>query len=187
MNDDYAAQRHLSRRELLRLAGLSGLTVAAAGVAAPLALPHAAVAASLQDPTPEGFLAAAYAQRAQAMSSGNTSLLDPLYDPASTTLLAFEKERVGFFRGGLGAPGRKIPILGYTSAIKLIDMQAIGSTVQARVYVTTSVQWIPRFQPIPPAAQTFRQSTQSASEVLWRVGHMGKSLARLAFAMRLCW
>jgi hypothetical protein len=46
----------------MRVAGLGGLTVATASVAG--GIPLAALAASAQDETPEGFLAYAYAQRA---------------------------------------------------------------------------------------------------------------------------
>jgi len=96
------AQR-LPRRELLRLAGLSGLAVATAGLVGPR--PLIALADSTQDDTPEGFLAATYAKRAQAMTTGDTNLLDQIYDPTNAALLAFEKERARFFskasaRGG---------------------------------------------------------------------------------------
>jgi hypothetical protein len=75
----------------MRVAGLGGLTVATASVAG--GIPLAALAASAQDETPEGFLAYAYAQRAQAITTGNVSLLDALYDPANADLLSFEADR----------------------------------------------------------------------------------------------
>jgi hypothetical protein len=86
MSNDQPNNHRLPRRELMRIAGL---TVAAAGVAG--GVPLSALAASAQDETSEGFLAYAYAQRAQAMTTGNTDLLDALYDPASTAWLSFER------------------------------------------------------------------------------------------------
>jgi len=56
----------------------------------------------VQDETPEGFLAWAYAQRAHAAITGNTTLLTPLYDPASVALYTFEKSRATFFQMRLG-------------------------------------------------------------------------------------
>ncbi|HEX5503056.1 MAG TPA: hypothetical protein VFW96_10570 [Thermomicrobiales bacterium] len=135
MANDNLDSRQFSRRELIRIAGLGGLTVAAAGVAGPLALPRAVSAAGLQDPTPEGFLAAAYAQRAQAMTTGNVADLGALYDPASKDLLAFEQTRANFFRGGLGPIGKKLPVLGYGSTTQLLALQTTGTIATARVYV----------------------------------------------------
>ena len=59
MSTDGLETRRLSRRELIRIAGLSGLTIATASLAQPS--PLSALAAGARDETPEGFLAWAYA------------------------------------------------------------------------------------------------------------------------------
>jgi len=147
------AQR-LPRRELLRLAGLSGLAVATAGLVGPR--PLIALADSTQDDTPEGFLAATYAKRAQAMTTGDTNLLDQIYDPTNAALLAFEKERARFFFAGLGARWRGT-ILGYTATVSLLDLQVAGTTATAHLYETVGVTWIPQPDDVPPAIARRRQ------------------------------
>lgn len=152
--------RHLPRRELIRLAGVGGLAVAAAGVAG--ARPLAALAASVHDATPDGFLAAAYGQRARAMAMGDTSLLDQLYDPSSSSLRAFEKERARFFHTGLGAASWwDGTILDYSATAALIGLQQSGSTATARLYEVTTIAWVPNPRPAPAAA-ALQRSQQRA-------------------------
>jgi hypothetical protein len=157
MSDDGMHQRPLSRRELIRIAGLGGLAATGASLIGPLARPLAASAASLQDDTPEGFLAAAYAQRAQAMSTGDTALLDALYDPSSATLLAFEKERARFYHTGLGPKWAGSQMLDYTTSAKLLDLTLSGGTATARIYARTTFQWIARPVSISAEAQAAHQ------------------------------
>lgn len=135
-----------SRRAVIRIAGVSGLAVAIAGVGSPR--PLAALAADLHDETLEGFLAAAYTQRANAMSTGDTSLLDQVYDPSSVSLLAFEKDRTAFFYRGLGTRWDG-SILGYRALVSLLDLKQSGSTATARLYEATNVTWIPNPRPAP--------------------------------------
>jgi hypothetical protein len=166
----------LPRRELIRIAGIGGLTVAAAGVAG--GIPLSALAASAQDETPEGFLAYAYAQRAQAMTTGNTSLLDALYDPANTSLLGFEKSRVTFFHLGLAARWDG-SILGYLSAISLLDLTIAGTEATARVYEALSVNWIPRPQPVPPGFEQLRQREPAKYQSLVPHGPRGEITSKV--------
>ena len=60
MTTDGLGSRRLPRRELIRIAGLGGLTIAAASVVNPI--PLSALAASANDETPEVSIARAYSQ-----------------------------------------------------------------------------------------------------------------------------
>lgn len=146
MGNEEPNLRRLPRRELLRIAGVGGLAVAAASVASPFAL--SALAAGGDDETPEGFLAWAYAQRAQAMTTGNVTILEPIYDPASSTLLAFEKNRASYFYAGLG-PAWGGSILAYTSSVSLLSLEVSAAVASARLYESIRFSWIPRVFEVP--------------------------------------
>jgi|SRR5947207_2969786 len=175
MSEDNKSVRQLSRRELIRIAGLGGLTVAATGL--PVPSPLSTLAAGVQDETPEGFLASAYAQRAQAMTTGDIGLLDGLYDPASTTLLAFEKERGSFFKGGLSARWDNSPVLGYTASVQMLDLTLSGSTASARLYETLSAQWVPHTLQLSSEARAYRQKNPSAYQATLPRGPRGEITA----------
>src|SRR5579875_1589962 len=91
----------LTRRELLERAGLAGIAVVATATLPPIVA--RAAGASGDDGAIESFLAAAYSTRADAMTTGDTSKLANIYDPASSALLAFEQERAAYFHSGLGS------------------------------------------------------------------------------------
>lgn len=155
VSDDPRA-RQVSRRELLRVAGLGGISAAALGLAGGMAHPRL-VGAAADDSLPEGFLANAFAVRARAMSAGDGAGLDALYDAASGTLLKYEKERASFFKRGLGANWAGSAILDFSSKLELIALTVAGDTATARLYEATTFQWIPRPLPIPMAAQDERK------------------------------
>ncbi len=109
MSDDGLHQRHLSRRELIRIAGLSGLAVAGAGWAGPriLTVPLAEAA----EGTPEAFLATLFAQRAQAMTTGDANPLAALYDPTNARLHSSNKNARNSSRMTLPPAGAIAPCL----------------------------------------------------------------------------
>lgn len=180
MSDDGLHQRHLSRRELLRIAGLGGLAAAGVGIAGPLVLPSGVAATSLQDDTPEGFLAAAYTQRVQTINTGAVDALDAFYDPASTTLRAAEKERSKLFRNNLSPRWQNSPILSFGSTVQLLDLAVSGSTATARLNEITSVVWIPRPMVLSPEAQAGRQKNPAAYQPTSPRGPRGELTTRFA-------
>lgn len=159
MEDDRSDTKRLSRRDLLRRAGLSSAGLIAAGAVGPLSVP--AFASSEQDDSPEGFLAYAYVQQAQAMNTGDTRLLDQLYDPASTSLVAFEKNRARFMYSGPMATWNRSVLLGYTSTVSAFDVQSSGTQATALLYESIAIKWISRL-PAPqfsPETIARRQQT----------------------------
>lgn len=139
MSNDETPPTRLSRRDLLRIAGVSGLTVATGSFATPLS--QSVLAMSAQDEAPEGFLAWAYAQRAQAMTAKDLKLLEAIYDPANADLVAFERERAAFMND-LGSlwDGQ---VLNYEATVSLIALELSGTKAAARIYETVRMQWIP--------------------------------------------
>lgn len=154
MSDQEPTLRRLPRRELLRIAGIGGLSLAATGLAG--GIPLSALAASAQEDTPEGFLAAAYAQRAQAMTSGSRALLDALYDPANGALVSFEKGRATYSHLGLGSVWNGT-ILGYTSQVSLLSLSLTGSGASARLYERIRITWIQAPEVVPSWLASLRQ------------------------------
>jgi hypothetical protein len=146
-------------RELLRRAALSGLTIATASVARDTPLP--VYTASADKETPEGFLAYAYAQRTQAMNTGDTNLLDPLYDSASSALIRFEKSRARFMYNGLMATWNRSVLLGYTSTVSVVDLQSSETEATAQLYEGITVEWISRLPPpqLTPETMARRRRT----------------------------
>ncbi len=139
MNAEDFGSKPVSRRQVLRAAALGGVTAAAASVVGPLAIFPPSVAA--QEETPEGFLASAYAYRAQAMTTKNVNLLEGIYDTANTQLLAFEKDRAAFF-ADLGSRWNGI-LLGYDTNVSLLSLQFDATSAQVRLYEVTRIHWIP--------------------------------------------
>jgi Putative amidase domain len=93
--------------------------------------------------TPDGFIALAFARRAQAMTTGKLALLDTLYDSANPQLRAFEHERAAFM-AELGARWNGGKLLGYSADATLIDLRRSGATATARVYERVRLRWIPQ-------------------------------------------
>lgn len=139
MSNDESTPMRLSRRDLLRIAGVSGLTVATGSFATPRS--RSVLAMRAQDEAPEGFLAWAYAQRAQAMTAKDLKLLEAIYDPANNDLVAFERDRAAFMND-LGSlwDGQ---VLNYAATVSLVDLKRSGTEVTARIYETVRMQWIP--------------------------------------------
>lgn len=140
MPNNQKPQHHLSRRELLRTAGLGGLTMATLATGA---FPLSTLAATQVDDTPEAFLATVFTHRAQAMSTGNTAGFDTLYDTANRPMLAYEKERARFYYNGLGARWGNSPVLAYEITPQLLDMKQSGTSTTARLYEKIHMAWIP--------------------------------------------
>lgn len=161
----------ISRRDLLRRAGLSGLTLATVGAFGPTLTARAADAGA---DSPEGFLAYAYAQRARSMTTGDTSLLDALYDPASTALLSFEKSRAKFFNVGLLAIWDNSTLVNYSSTVALTSLQLEGSEATAKLYEKIIMEWVPSGVPDSPARQQVRQRYPEKFEQLIAVGTRGE-------------
>jgi len=175
MSTDEMETRRLPRRDLLRLAGVSGLAVAAGVVGA---RPLMALAASAGEDTPEGFLGAAYAQRARAMATGDDSLLDQIYNPARATLRTFEKDRARFFHAGIGPLWNGV-VLDYASTVALLDLQLAGTTATARLYETVSMTWVPQPAAIPPAIAKRRQRDPAKYQSVVPRGPRGEIVATL--------
>lgn len=154
MNNEAANSNRLSRRELIRLAGLAGMAVAANRLANTFPGTLSSVA-SAQDETPEGFLAWAYAQRALAMTTNNPKLLQAIYDPANSQLLAFENDRVGFTHD-LGSRWQG-KLLSYDSSVSLVELSVSGSLAKMRIYETLRLLWIPKPRSVSPAGKLLRQ------------------------------
>jgi hypothetical protein len=148
---DNLSNRQLSRRELVRMAGIGGLTAALSTVGP---MPLSALAAPGQPDTPEALLASIFAKRATAMSAGDTGVLDDHYDPANAPMLAYEKERARFYFNGLGARWGNRPVLGYESNPQLIELKMSGTVATARLYEQVKMTWIP---PQPLGQQTVRR------------------------------
>lgn len=152
MNLDELTAKQVTRRKLIQAAGLGGLTLAAAGVLAPAVSAAAPLNGralamgpfDLADPAPEGFLAAAFAERAKGQSLGDGAGLDAAYDPANGVLLRHEKERAAFFKRGIGDVWGGAAILDYSSSPELLGLQVSGSTATARVWDRQAVRWIPQ-------------------------------------------
>lgn len=133
----------LTRRDLLRAAGMTSLALAATQIGSPRGQSLAGAADS-----PEAFLNFAYKERARAASSGNPALLDAIYDPSSRALLSFEKERAAFMQRGLGSrwDGN---ILGHRSSINLISLELDGTRAACRFSELIESDWIQQTHPIP--------------------------------------
>lgn len=139
MGSNDSNNRGMSRRQWLRAVGASGLAAAALSAAG---VPRAILAAtSAQDDSPEGFIALAFAQRAQAMTTRNMRLLEAIYDSANPQLLAFERDRAAFM-ADLGSRW-KGNVLDYNASASLVNLQISGTTATAQIYETLTMRWIP--------------------------------------------
>ncbi len=127
------------------------MAVAGAGLAGPriLTVPLAEAA----EGTPEAFLATLFAQRAQAMTTGDANPLAALYDPGNRALVAFEKERSLFYAKGLGARWGGSTVLAYASKPELLSLVVEGDRATAQVYERTEISWIAKVQPEVEADQ----------------------------------
>lgn len=172
MDDNSFENKRLSRRELIRRAGLSGLTVAAAATL--VSQSPIAYGASSQDDSPEGFLAYAYGQRTRAMTTGNTTLLDPLYDPSSSALLSFEKDRARFFNAGLLAIWDNSKLIDYVSTMTLANLKLSGSVAVVQIHEQISMRWIPRPMPESPERREARMRYPKSYEQIISVGPQGE-------------
>jgi len=171
MNDHLELKR-LTRRELMRRAGLGEIGLATAGVltAVPVQLPSAYAG----DDSPEGFIARLYAQRTQAMSTGDVTVLDSLYSSSSNTLLSFEKERTKFFHSGLPALWNDSALLGYSSTVSLINLEIASIKASAELHETVTMQWIPRPVPETPERQELRKHYPEKFQNLVATGPRGE-------------
>lgn len=172
MSENQADNKQLSRRDLLRRAGLAGLSVVTIGVADRVSVPLSV--ASAADGSPEGFLAYAYAQRARAMTTGDVRLLDGLYDPANDGLLSFERSRARFFFHGLLAIWDNATLLGYASTVSLTILTQSGTRVKAEIYETVSMEWIPTLPPETPARIEARKRYPQRFEPIIAIGPRGE-------------
>lgn len=139
-----ATEKSITRRRLIKLAGLAG-----AGATTSAIMPPQASRVPAQDASPEAFLLDAYARRVMAMNTGDARALDGIYDTANPTLVAFERDRTRFFKTGLGARWEGTPLL-FDSSVSLVSLEASGPDVRARVYEWIRVQWIQDTHPIDP-------------------------------------
>lgn len=141
------SERAITRRRLIRLAGLAGVGATAAALE-----PTQARLALAQDTSPEAFLADAYARRIAAMNTGDTRMLDGIYDTANPLLASFEAERARFFRGGLGQRWEGTPLL-FDSSISVVSLDESPGEVRARIYEWIRVQWVQDVHQIDPIMQ----------------------------------
>lgn len=147
--------RSLSHRELFYFTTLACVLILIPGLA--LASPPLAQATALRDEeTPEAFMERVYAQRATAMTLGDPTLLDGLYDPANPELLKYEKDRIAYFQDGFWASLRG-KVLAYQSSVRIEEVTRSDSTVKARVYETLLYAHVPRAKELPPWAEEVRQ------------------------------
>lgn len=174
MSQDNQGRRQLTRRELVRLAGVSGLAVAGASVATAISPRWLTSVAAAPEDSPEGFLASGFAQRARSMSSGDVGPLDGLYDSASNVLKSFEKDRAQFFRSGLGARWRNSTMLGYSTSVQLLGLTVSGSTANVRLRELVQFDWIPNVPALPAAAQQARQRDPQGYEPVLPRGARGE-------------
>lgn len=157
--DSHSEATRMSRRDLLRRAALGGLGVATAtSLGSGMAVPT--FADNITGGSIEEFLIRAYQTRAQAMSSGDSSLLRQLYDPANSSLLAFETARTHYFHRELPALW-DASIVGFDSNLSLVSLDIAGSTAIARLYQGLGITWIAHPQPphiLPPEVVQRRQN-----------------------------
>jgi hypothetical protein len=136
----------LTRREVVRLAGLSAATAAGSSVIGGLG--HPAIASS----GPEAFLADAYALRAQIASSSDLPALERIYDRSSSAL-QFERERAQYMARGLKTRWDGT-VLEHRSTITLDALEVNGSQAHARLTEKLQSFWVPNLR--PPSAGTLR-------------------------------
>ncbi len=157
--DIHSEATRMSRRDLLRRAALGGLGVATAtSLGSGMAVPT--FADNITGGSIEEFLIRAYQTRAQVMSSGDSSLLRQLYDPANSSLLAFETARTHYFHRELPALW-DASIVGFDSNLSLVSLDIAGSTAIARLYQGLGITWIAHPQPphiLPPEVVQRRQN-----------------------------
>jgi hypothetical protein len=145
MSNDEKRDRSLSRRDLLKRAGLAGLAASTGGLVE--SLPRGSLSVALADDTVEGAIATIYGARAQGMSAGNASFISQYYDPANPALLTFERNRVAYFHNQLGQVWN-VAITDYASSVSLQSLTLEGDTAHASLYETTTVTWIPLGGPV---------------------------------------
>lgn len=142
----------LSRRAWIRAVGSGSLGASLAFTGAGWLQPLFA-ASELQESTLSHFLDWAYSRRAQAMTSRNPRLLEPIYDTANTQLLAFERERATLTPDALWDGS----ILEYDTSLSIINLQLEGALAMAQVYEALKVQWIQNPVAISPSLLRERQ------------------------------
>ncbi|MHB0868300.1 MAG: hypothetical protein ACYC66_00415 [Chloroflexota bacterium] len=148
MNAGSLLDRPLSRHQLTRVVGFPFLLMLLFSVAlAPV--PSVLSGELREEESPEAFLARAYSHRVRAMTFGDPTLLDALYDTANPELLEYEKDRVAYFQNDIGGtnPGK---VLTFHSAIRLLEVAGSGSIFKARLYETLSIAWLPGAKELPP-------------------------------------
>jgi hypothetical protein len=140
--------RTLSRRELLKAAGITGAALAALNSTA-----RPSVAVDVD--TPAGFLEWAYAQRSRAATTGDVSLLERVYDSGNPQLLSYERDRARFLRPQRGSVQFSGEVLEHESTVLLVDLTSSGSTASARLFERFDTNWRPGAPPeqIPGATR----------------------------------
>lgn len=134
----------ISRRQLIRAAGLGSLAVAGTtleGAFAPVA--------ARGDDSPASFLATHFAERAKAALTGDTSYVDRNEDPTNATLGQFDRERAAYIAHGKLFTGR---LLDHSSTISIVDLSVSGNTASARLRERFETAWVPPSATIRTAA-----------------------------------
>jgi hypothetical protein len=119
------------------------------------------------------FLIDAYATRSRAATTGDASLLDPLYDTANPALLAFEKDRARFMARGIGARWGGT-IEQHASAVSVLDVAPASDGVRARIVDRVTSTWQPNGAAAStrPAALTARQPAKYAAPPLREINSL---------------
>jgi hypothetical protein len=138
----------LTRRELVRLAGLTGAAAASSSIVSALGRP--AVARS----GPEVFLAEAYALRAQIATSADLPALERIYDRSSSAL-RFERDRAQYMARGLSTRWDGA-VLGHRSTITMGALEVNGSQAHARLSERLESFWVPNLRPMSGDALRLR-------------------------------
>ena len=134
-----SAQVRLTRRELVRLAGLTGAATAASSIVSALGRP------ALASSGPEAFLAQAYALRAQVATNMQLNALDQIYDRSSAAL-RFERERAQYMAHGLRARWGGA-VLEHRSSVSFDSLEVSGSEAHVRLTERLESLWVPDLRP----------------------------------------
>ena len=135
----------VSRRDVMRLAGLGAVAAAGAGLLP--RLPGGSMAAAAGDDRPEAFLAFAYNERSRAATTGDHAILNGIYDGANGSMIRFERERASYLARGIGAAWAGT-FLEHSSTVALsaLTTSATGTEATAKLVETFSSRWVPTAQ-----------------------------------------
>ncbi len=168
MGSDRRHEWLLPRTLFMHVVAVGSLLLLLTALAQPLA-PSARASAPHDEESPEAFLQRAYSQRARAMTLGDSTLLDGLYDPASAELLKYERERVAYFQDGFWA-SQEGKVIVYWSEIRMEETAGTGSLFKARLNEWLSIVWLPRAKELPTWTEQVRRQEPQA----WRMsGSLG--------------